>query len=185
MQRIIIRDRYIPITRTRTVSATVLTGNETTLAEGWYVVADDIKYTSTVFASGDINLILCDGKKMSIATTNANGFKSENNSLTIYGQNADSGILDVRNNNSTNDIHAIYVKKDITINGGQVTAKATKDGSVTLYAQWLIPTLEGDANGDGQVNVTDIMGIANIILKVDATAASRAVRKEEDTVEPQ
>jgi uncharacterized repeat protein (TIGR02543 family) len=115
---------------TQTVSATVLTGNETTLAEGWYVVADDINYTSTVFASGDINLILCDGKTMSIATTNANGFRYEKNSLTIYGQNADSGILDVRNNNSTKGIDAIYVTKDITINGGHVIANSY-EGSVS------------------------------------------------------
>ena len=41
-----------------------------------------------------------------------------------------------------------------------------------------------DVSGDGVVNVTDIMGIANIILKVN-TATSRAVRQEEDEVEPQ
>ena len=46
------------------------------------------------------------------------------------------------------------------------------------------PYVRGDANGDGVVNVTDIMGIANIILKVD-TNGSRAMREIDDAVEPQ
>ena len=41
-----------------------------------------------------------------------------------------------------------------------------------------------DVNGDSSVNVTDIMGIANIILKVD-TNGSRAMREIDDAVEPQ
>jgi hypothetical protein len=40
-----------------------------------------------------------------------------------------------------------------------------------------------DVNGDDDVNVTDIMGIANIILGVN-TSSSRVVRKDE-TLEPQ
>lgn len=43
--------------------------------------------------------------------------------------------------------------------------------------------LRGDANGDGEVNVTDIMGIANIILGV-STNSSRTSRVA-DEVEPQ
>ena len=46
------------------------------------------------------------------------------------------------------------------------------------------PYVRGDANGYGVVNVTDIMGIANIILKVD-TNGSRAMREIDDAVEPQ
>lgn len=40
-----------------------------------------------------------------------------------------------------------------------------------------------DVNGDGHINVTDIMGIANIILGV-SPSSSREVR-EADLLEPQ
>ena len=45
------------------VEATVLTGKETTLAEGWYVVNSDITFdhTITVGTNADVRIILANG----------------------------------------------------------------------------------------------------------------------------
>ena len=56
-------------TRHDDITATVLTGGETTLAPGTYLVNSNITYTSTLtLGNGEVNIILADGKKMSIGT---------------------------------------------------------------------------------------------------------------------
>ena len=125
---------------------TVLTGGgATTLAEGWYVVDDDITYTGTLTLEGNVNLILCDGKTMMVNPDS--GHSISGNALTIYGQTLDSvaaGTLYVINdveskkaidlstytqhsgnvivNDSSDD--AISAS-DFTLNGGTVNATCT------------------------------------------------------------
>ena len=45
--------------------------------------------------------------------------------------------------------------------------------------------LRGDVNGDGRINVTDIMGIANIILGVTTQSSGSRASRVADEVEPQ
>ena len=56
-------------TRHDNIIATVLTGSETSLGAGWYVVNNNISYTGTITLTGDVNIILGDGKTMTVNTT--------------------------------------------------------------------------------------------------------------------
>jgi hypothetical protein len=70
---------------------TVLTGGgATTLAAGWYMVDSDITYNDGIkLYYGDVNLILCNGKTMTV-TTDHIPIKGFGHTLTIYGQSLDS-----------------------------------------------------------------------------------------------
>ena len=78
------------------------TNNDGTPDQGWYVVNSDISYTKKIILDGDIHLILCDGKTMSINTKNdfsLDGFTQNNGaSLTIYGQTNQTGRLEAYSN---------------------------------------------------------------------------------------
>ena len=121
---------------TQTVTATVLTGSETAIYNGWYVVSSNITYTGTVTLTGNVNLILADGCTMNVGTSivriNDYGIYGDNDyDLTIYGQStgADMGKLSLYSK-CFNNIRA----KNITINGGNVTADNNGVGIVVLMA---------------------------------------------------
>ena len=77
-------------------------GNETDLSAGWYVVNSDISYTGTVILSGDVHLILADGKTMSIGAQRAyfqmTGLTAGDPNATVrefklnFGENESAGI---------------------------------------------------------------------------------------------
>ncbi|MBR5725867.1 MAG: hypothetical protein IKX56_03935, partial [Muribaculaceae bacterium] len=101
---------------------TLLTGDETTLEAGWYVVDHDINCDSTLTLNGDVNLILCNGKTMTVAPNSGRGIVGSSSSLSVYGQSLDSiaGTLNV----TTNDLLAIILDNytqhsgNIHVNGG-------------------------------------------------------------------
>lgn len=128
----------------------VLTGNETSLDAGWYVVLNDITYTNSLQISGDVHIVLTDDYTMSIGTTENyienNGItKAEDGkaSLTIYGQSTGTGKLDIytwskaifADNvtfnggfiNAGYSNNAIYSEGEVTINGGTVIANGNDD----------------------------------------------------------
>ncbi len=115
--------------------ATVLTGGGATeLAEGTYVVNSDIEYTGTITLTGDVILILGDGKTMTVNTSGigiygggGDGFSSKN--LTIYGQTAQGGTLSV-----TSSSYKSIACKEITVNSGTVNATS----SIGIEASWVI-----------------------------------------------
>ena len=117
---------------TMTANATVLTGTETNLTEGWYVVTYDITFDHTISMSDKVNLILADGKKMTVSPgdENADGFCFKNCSLTIYGQEMQSGELAVENCNS-----AIggYDNASFTLNGGIISITVGVEYGITVY----------------------------------------------------
>ncbi len=93
-----------------------------TLNSGWYVVDADTTFNNRITVNGDVKFILTDGKTL----TTTNGIAvNENNTLTIYGQSGQSGIL----NANSIDLHAAIGGNSsnntgtITINGGHVTAQ--------------------------------------------------------------
>ena len=125
-----------------THDAIALDGTESSLGESgqetWYFVGTDISHSGTITCSGNVNIILADGKTMTITSSNYNGI-NVNNFLTIYGQELGTGTLNAIINNSI----GIYSNTgNITIRGGQVTATTsgsfgdgiyTQSGSVTIY----------------------------------------------------
>ena len=95
----------------------VLSGTESTLDTGWYVLDSDRNFSGTITVLGDIHLILADGCTMSItADVNCIDIGS---SLTIYSQAKGSGTLFAQSNYS-DGINA-GDGKSLTINGGNVT----------------------------------------------------------------
>ena len=109
---------------------TVLTGGETSLAAGWYVVNSDISYTGTINLTGDVHLILKDGCTMNVGTSDAKiGGKgisatSGTNALTIYGQSGQTGKLNIYStSNVLEDWGSIAIFGSVTVNGGNVTVR--------------------------------------------------------------
>ncbi len=140
---------------------TVLTGGETSLAAGWYVVNSNISYTGTINLTGDVHLILADNCTMNIgnSTSRYDGKGIENNihALTIYGQSTGDhmGTLSIY----TKDHNCIYAIA-LTVNGGHVIADA--DG-------WCVYALSS-ANA-----VTINGGIVEAAASGDNAVAIRAV----------
>ena len=115
---------------TQTITATVLTGSESDLYAGWYVVNSDITYTSKVTLYGDMNLILVDGKTMSIGTADSpisgtNAIDGSSYTLTIYGQSGQTGKLCAYNNSSSYDAVSL---KHFNQHGGIVIINSNMDG---------------------------------------------------------
>ncbi|MBP5788065.1 MAG: hypothetical protein J6Y19_09660, partial [Kiritimatiellae bacterium] len=60
------------------------------LESGWYVVADNVVNNNRITVAGDVRVILCDRRTLTVPLgINVEG----NNSLTVYGQGGDSGRL--------------------------------------------------------------------------------------------
>ena len=133
------------------------------LPAGWYLVNSNINYTSTISLNGAVNLILADGKTMTIGTSTSpisGQAISGNDNLTIYGQGGQTeGALTVcsSNNNaihsnnitinggivqaeSKNTSYAIDANRNVTINGGQVTADGGIQGFSGVTLGWGKPT---------------------------------------------
>ena len=116
---------------------TKLTGYESELTSGWYLVDDNITYSNSLQISDDVNIILADGVTMNV-TCYANyneicahsPLYGENGNLTIYGQSNQTGAI------RTNTTNGIKVAKNnsfdvanITVNGGAVTAISASTGA--------------------------------------------------------
>ena len=166
----------------RTAKAIALDGTETSLAAGWYFVGKDISYDATLTLTGDVNLILVDGKTMNVGTSgnriSGNGIKRDGDAdLTIYGQTAQTGTLSVyvsggywnaigpRNLtiNGGNVIASAEGKGangikangggDITINRGNVNATATGSGAWGIASQGNVEINGGTVNASGDVGI--------------------------------
>lgn len=79
------------------VIAIPLDNTMTTLAAGWYVVNEDVNYTSMITLDGDVNLILGDGKTMTVTNTGTDvkdrAIYGDEKTLHIYGQSQGTGAL--------------------------------------------------------------------------------------------
>ena len=102
---------------------------EKNLDNGWYAVTEDVSFSENMEVSGNVNLILCDGKTL---RPNLGIYVKQDASLTIWAQSTgkDMGKL-VADITSSYDYAAIGGKDDkfagaITINGGNITAKARR-----------------------------------------------------------
>ena len=135
-----------------------LGGGETTLNAGWYVVNSDVTYTGQITLGGNVNIILCDGKTMTISS-DMDGISGNNGgTLTIYGQTLGTGTLDITGaDKSINDDgnvvicggtvtatgtygYGIFANGSVTITGGKVTATSTESegiyGAIGITLGW-------------------------------------------------
>ena len=149
------------------VIAIPLDNTMTTLAAGWYVVNENVDYTGKITLSGDVTLILGDGKTMSVTNTGTGNedfaIYGDSGSLHIYGQSQGTGALTATANSSV----AIKVDDYITINGGTVNATSTVD--VGIYG------IDGVTINGGTVNAKGIYSDGNVTInggKVTSTSDS-------------
>jgi uncharacterized repeat protein (TIGR02543 family) len=119
--------------KTRTVNATVLTGDEETLPWGYYVVNSDIHFNHGVQFSGNVYIILADGCTMTMGTTQnrignfglygSAGTASDNYGsdyeLYIYGQSQQSGRLEIYSSTTKSNVSCIKVK-ELFVFGGNI-----------------------------------------------------------------
>ena len=111
----------------KSVKATEITNSSSTLSAGWYAVTGSDVQTGTLTCNGAVHLILADGAKLTATggyvqagiTVSGGG-----NSLTIYGQTAQSGQLFAKGGNNGAGIGggSDQSSSNITINGGIITA---------------------------------------------------------------
>ena len=97
---------------------------------GWYALTESAEFTNRITCSGDVYLILCDGKTFSALS----GITvNEGSSLTIYGQELKSGALiaNAEKVNGSAGIGGEENKNSGTINivGGKITAKGGQYGA--------------------------------------------------------
>ena len=133
----------------KSVTATVLTGSETSLDAGWYVGNSNISHEGKIDCNGDVNIILADGYTMTVNGGNTNGLNGTSGStLTIYGQTNGTGTLEV--STSTGSIGAIYIDGNVVINGGTVNATNTSSVGI-MSANGSITINDGTVNANGKV----------------------------------
>ena len=140
--------------------ATVITDETGTLSAGWYVVTDSNVQTGTLVCNGAVHIILADGAKLT--TTGGNNqagitVSGGGNSLTIYGQTAQSGQLFANGGDNGAGIGGGWraSSSNITINGGTVTANGGKQASA----------IGGGAEGSG----SNIKVAASLTVYADNT----------------
>ena len=121
----------------KTRYALPLQGGETTLTSGWYVVNDDVEYTGKITLGGDVNIILADGKKMTVTNTDDYAIYGDGKALHIYGQSQGTGALTA----TAEGTDAISIGYDeiasrdgfLGIHGGVVTA-SSDDTGIGVYS---------------------------------------------------
>ncbi len=128
---------------------TVLTKNTKvgSLTGGWYVVEGVVSYSSQVYFSGDVYLILADGAEMTVDVADVADVPAVlvSGNLSIYGQSGQRGIFA-----ATGKSYGIVSIGDVTISGGNVTATSEKSygincGNVTISGGTVSAT--GDKSG--------------------------------------
>lgn len=108
-------------------SATLLSSalaSSATLPTGWYLVDTDITQAQRIVASGDVHLILGDGKTL---TAQGGITVPSGSTLTVYGQTAQTGALVAKAPAPGAAIGGVsgVACGDIVIDGGTITATST------------------------------------------------------------
>ena len=111
--------------------AIALDGTESSLGKSgwdtWYFVGTDISHSGYILCYGNVNIILADGKTMTITSSDNVGIYV-NGSLTIYGQDYITGTLNVNSNYT--GIYSYSGSGNITISGGTVNATGNNPGGI-------------------------------------------------------
>ena len=118
----------------QSVKTTEITNETSTLNAGWYVVFGNDVHTGTLTCNGAVNLILADGAKLTATGGNNQAgitVSGGGNSLTIYGQTAQSGQLFATGGYEGAGIGGgkYGSGSNITVNGGTVTANGGDSGA--------------------------------------------------------
>ena len=142
----------------------VVTSETTALDAGWYVVNDNVTISGTITISGNVNLILMDGKTLTVTSSAAAAINvAGDNTLTIFGQSGGTGRLDATTSyilSAAIGGNSQQTVGSITINGGVVNATASSGaaigggyesagGTVTINGGTVTATGNGSGAGIG------------------------------------
>ena len=120
----------------QSVIATVINSKKETLSDsvtnGWYIVLSDITLLSPLTVNGDVNLILADGKTLTVSGTHETAGVNVpvGNTLTVYSQSGGTGTLTVTGGKYGAGIGGgrDTAGGKVTINGGKVNATGGQGG---------------------------------------------------------
>lgn len=146
----------------KSVSAKELTGSETTLYDGWYVVAADIFYDHYIWLSSDnVRIILADGATMSIGSSGTPlsnnsciDYSSSNTVLSIYGQAGGTGAMNLYSNHFAINVPTIYIY------GGQITASSGANDFAGIRSMYNVNIYGGNVSSIGAHGISS--GIINL-----------------------
>lgn len=145
----------------------ILTGSETELSEGTYLVNSNITFNNKITLKGDVIIILADGKTMNVGTSEAPihddyAIKGTSGaSLDIYGQSLGTGTLHAY----ADRYDPLYLPNgNYTQHGGNVYLSSTYTESTGLYASH-------DAYTKNAGNVTLLGGLLNVLATGDGSKA--------------
>ena len=123
-------------------AAIALDGTESNINEGWYFVGTDISHSGTIDCTNNVNIILADGKTMTVNSPNDGIYGKGSGPLTIYGQTLGTGTL-----SATASKSCIYHKHgNIVIRGGTVNATGTGTNSAGIDATGSVTITGGTVN---------------------------------------
>lgn len=165
---------------TQTVIANILTGNETTLTEGWYFVKDNISYSGELKLLDSVNLILGNNAVMSTAKGMTYAHSGSPWHLNVYAQSGQSGQVGTLNINDVSIFYSLKVcggnvnfksimAMNTSILGGRFTATgimAINDGEITL----------GCNTADSSITVGSYSGTVKIVDGQTLIDGKRAYR---------
>ena len=107
----------------QTVTATVITGDESQLGSGWYAVTEDVVLNNRLTFSENAKLILCDGKTLSF--NNADDIATVIGSdLSIYGQQNGTGTLKFTSGSESGQM--LYADS-LSLYGGAIVSDGNND----------------------------------------------------------
>ena len=122
-----------------------------TWSAGTYVVSNDVSIAGDITLSGDVNLILCDGKTLTVTGKIIGGSQS----FKIYGQTASTGKLTIDGGAGNYNI----VVKDLQIHGGDITGTNSDQAIETNGA---LKIYHGNINTTAVYNGFMVMGDLSI-----------------------
>ena len=169
------RALYLPVVTTeyvdeagerKSVLAKRLDSDHLILGDGWYVVSQSFDAKSTIAVIGDAHLILADGatlKPIPYGRFPIDYSMNKNSSLTIYGQYAQSGTLDLSSCNDSPQLRH-FVQYGAIVKGG--AADFVTDESVKIV------------RGTFDVKGATAYGVANLLggtIKIDDFSAIKSI----------
>ena len=102
----------------------------TTTWSGTYIVSEDVTIDDDVTLGGDVDLIILDGKTLTLTDDHWITASTNNYTLNIYGQSTTTGAGKLVVNTTTSKIRSIYVESGtVNIHSGIVSATATMNYS--------------------------------------------------------
>ncbi|MBE6331164.1 MAG: hypothetical protein E7070_02485 [Bacteroidales bacterium] len=163
---------------------TLLTGNETELAAGWYVANDVIAFATGITLTGDIHLILADGAEMSVGSSALVVMSYSVNYSISSGSNPLSATCDVNIYGQANGTGKLIAQdaiaaKNLAINGGVV--KAGQNGTTVGIGAVNNITITGGnvtafgVRGLGTVNGKTTLGWRNTSDRINSNSYSGTI----------